>query len=918
MRHTYTKKKLSTAVLLITAGAAISWQCPTYAQDTDQSQPSVDVPKPQVQLQEIEEIVTIGRYLDSSQKLVAERMEDAFSTDLLGADMIGRLGDSTVASALRRVPGLTLVEDKFVYIRGLGERYSQTTLNGAQIPSPDLTRSIIPLDIFPTSVVESLRVQKSWSPDLSANFAGGGVDIRTKGIPDNFQFGFEVSSGFNSETNGKALTYPGGGNDNWGTDDGTRELSSNIQSQLTRFHGDISTQSILDEIRKSDSSATTADAAAVNRQVALDLYRDFRFEEKNVDPDYGIKANIGNNFIINEDWTAGVLVSTAYSNSWKNSNQISRDFTAPSEQYEDKEESTHSVNLTGTLNFGVTFTNDHQIDVTSLYLRNTDDESAITDMYNANRQRSSGLGFRNYDMRFEERELQTNQIKGTHYFGDATRSMLPILDKVLGFLPLDSNLSWFYSDSTSETSRPSEVRLNLRTLVDVPTGKVLSETINPSSSAANYKFTDLEDNVENYGWQVNIPLEFGDSTLELAGGYNYNRKTREYKQLEFNLGTASPQSTSILALPLDEFFSEPVVTNPINGFQLSTFGNNQSFIAATMTDAVFGSVDWTYNDTWRVVAGARWEDYRQVGLDWNPLGYTVNNPQISIDPNNPDKGIFTSDEIYPAIALTYMTEWWAETFQLRFGWSETAIRPDLREINDGSYRDPITGDLTEGCPTCVPSDVTNYDIRAEWYFSSGDSLTVTLFQKDILEPIDRTETAAAETRKFEIVNGESAEVYGVELEWLKELGFMGDVFDPFFLQGNLTLQDSELRTGTPGERNRADNPTNRVRELTNASDYVLNLVLGFDSEDGQHTASLAYNVFGERLYIAGRAGRPDGYEQPFHSLDLNYFWYPTDSITFNLKAQNILGDTIEIERDGVVELEQDPGTAFSASLSWAW
>ena len=87
-----------------------------------------------------------------------------------------------MAAALRRVPGLTLVQDKYVYIRGLGERYSQSTLNRAQIPSPDLTRNVIPLDIFPTSIVESLRVQKAWAPNLPANFAGGNVDIRTNSI----------------------------------------------------------------------------------------------------------------------------------------------------------------------------------------------------------------------------------------------------------------------------------------------------------------------------------------------------------------------------------------------------------------------------------------------------------------------------------------------------------------------------------------------------------------------------------------------------------------------------------------------------------------------------------------------------------------------------------------------------------------
>jgi hypothetical protein len=115
----------------------------------------------------------------------------------------------------------------------------------------------------------------------------------------------------------------------------------------------------------------------------------------------------------------------------------------------------------------------------------------------------------------------------------------------------------------------------------------------------------------------------------------------------------------------------------------------------------------------------------------------------------------------------------------------------------------------------------------------------------------------------------------------------------------------------------ANVPTNAVRPLSGASDYVVNVMLGFDSADAKHTASLIYNVFGERLYVAGRNGAPDGYEQPFQSLDLTYFWYPTPRVTVKAKAQNLLGDTIRIERSGVTTFEEDPGTVFSLSFSWA-
>jgi len=132
------------------------------------------------------------------------------------------------------------------------------------------------------------------------------------------------------------------------------------------------------------------------------------------------------------------------------------------------------------------------------------------------------------------------------------------------------------------------------------------------------------------------------------------------------------------------------------------------------------------------------------------------------------------------------------------------------------------------------------------------------------------------------------------------------------VQGNLTLQDSELVAGP-----QANVPTNPVRDLTGASDFVINMMIGYDSPNAKHTASLIYNSFGERLYVAGRNGSPDGFEQPFDSLDFTYFWYPTDRITIKLKGQNLLGDSVRIKRDNAITFEQDPGTLYAISFQWA-
>ena len=908
-----TRTTVSSSVAL----ALLSWQAMVTAQEQEAPESVISeptLPAAETSSGAIEEVVVTGRFLSYSQQLVNERIDDSYVSDMLGEDTISRLGDSTVGAALRRVPGLSLVADKFVYIRGLGERYSATSLNGAQIPSPDLTRNVIPLDVFPTSIVESLRVQKAWSPDLPANFGGGSVDIRTKGIPDSFLLNFEIGSGYNSLA-GDGYTYQGGDEDRFGTDDGTRALSGDVLAAINEYQGSVGVQQILTFMRRQDPSATLADAQLVNRNLALELNRNIGVKTKDVPLDASARASIGNKWLIGSEWELGFLAGGSYQNGWRNTEARARNFNFPDERTDNEDETTRSITMAGTGTVGLKFTDDHQIETTSLWLRNTDDETAVRDFFNENREKSDGLGFRNYRIKFEEREMLTHQVSGSHYLGEDTRQRLPgFLQGLARMLPDESSVSWFYSESEAETDIPNEVSVNSQTVTDPVTGAVESEAVLRDATAADFRFTDLNDEVVNHGWSASLPIEFNRNQLVLSGGYNHVRKARTYRQSQFSIGALAVADPSILRGPLDQVFSDENILNPANNFVFDRQGsNNESYIAATMTDAAFGAVEWTWNDTWKIATGARWEDYRQVAVSWNPYGFSQANPQVTTDPDVLERGTFTEDEIYPSASVTWMSDLWAETFQLRFGWSETAVRPDLREITEASYVDPITDDLTFGNPDVEPASVTNYDVRAEWFFSSGDNMTVSLFRKEIDQPIDFFESPASDTTiAREILNGESAKVHGVEIEGLKELAFLGGFFDTMFVQGNVTLQESELVSGS-----RPDAPTNPVRPLGGASEYVANVMLGFDSPGSKHTASLIYNVFGERLYVAGRNGAPDAYEQPFHSLDLTYTWYPTDTMTIKIKAQNLLDETVTIERQGITVFEQEPGINYSLGFSWS-
>ena len=276
--------------------------------------------------------------------------------------------------------------------------------------------------------------------------------------------------------------------------------------------------------------------------------------------------------------------------------------------------------------------------------------------------------------------------------------------------------------------------------------------------------------------------------------------------------------------------------------------------------------------------------------------------------------LFVEDDVYPALSLTRMfRDVWAEDFQVRLNLSETVARPDLREVSGSSYIDPLTETRIRGNPALVTSPIQNIDLRAEWFFENGDNFTVSLFYKDIERPIETVQGAGTDDNiSLTFINAEAGEISGIEFEWLKDLATLGPRFlEPFFFAGNLTLSDSELRVGDVGF-----NVTNPVRPMAQHSDYVGNLQLGFDSDNGAHTFTLAYNTFAERLFFAGRDGAPDAYEQPFDSLDFVYSFFPTDRLSLKFRVQNLLDEELEIAQNDTIIIAQELGTTMKIDVKW--
>lgn len=887
---TYSKltlRPLAKSVLLALASASYLSQ-PAWA-ETDTTAEAVESnASPSV-----ERIQVTGRLLSSAAITAAERRGQAQVSEFLDAEMIGRIGDSDVGAALKRVTGLTLVDNKFIYVRGLGERYSSTLLNGAMVPSPDPTRNVVPLDMFPTGIIDSLAVLKSYSVDQPASFGGGGVNIRTLSLPRERIFEVNLGTGFNTLNSDNGLTYSGGSDDWRGRDDGTRALPNQINQALDAY-GSLETIAIARTLGPLNAQ-TLSQAREINRELGTAFNRNMDVTDKSIGPDFDASVTYGDRIQLSDRWTVGAVASIAYDSSSRNIDEQERYFSitqgsnlTPLVRYDDISGTEYSTQLSGILSAGINYDSTHRLEGTHIYLLDTADEvklkvgDSIETINEPNRENMD------YSVRYEERTMVANQIRGKHAFEWLW----------------DLGVDWQWTDARARRYAPGEVEY--RYVRNTNADGVTTAALRRSDNAVQYVFADMRDSTENGSVDVRLPIDTNRWQLEFQSGYTYFQRARESEVDRFKFDSRGFSNLE-LQQSFSQIFSDQNILDPSKNFAISDItAQADDYVAAQQLDAAYLGIDALYNDTWRFTLGARYEDFRQVALPLNPA-----NGQIE---GNPADYPLLDDDWYPSAAVTWLFH---PDMQLRAGISQTVVRPDLREVTPVLYVDPITDFSVIGFAGLESSKLNNADVRWEWYLPSGNSLSVGAFYKDIDSPIETVEILGSDGNLLvSFRNAEQGRMYGVETEFVRRLGGLWQQapnwLEQFFVAGNLTLSDSEIRIQPLGE----SNITNRERRMSGHSQYVVNAQLGFDSFNERHSATLSYNVFGSRINFAGVDGKDDAYEQPFHSVDATYSYYPTERLTLKLSAKNILGERTEILQQGEILQARDPGTSLGASLTY--
>lgn len=831
----------------------------------------------------IEEVVAVGRYVPDTA--FASERESESVLDVITEQEISLAGDSTAAAALQRVTGVT-IQDDFVFVRGLGDRFSSTLLNGAEIPSPDPARRAIGLDIFPTDLVGGISVQKTYTPDLPGDFSGGAVRLRTRGIPEEFTGRIGVSTGANSRsTFQRGLTHAGGDYDFLGFDDGSRDVPD-VAAQLTN-----NGQRPLNELSPEE-----------NERVAESIPRVYNLRGLDLPMDTGIEGSLGGRTRLG-DVDVGLNFAAIYDQEWRYREEeraVVDGITGagrPNVASDGTLQRTENDVTTGAV-FGATgdFGPATTIDFVSLLSRQTTKGTFLSQRVD----RSGGENneIRQVDLEFIETQLLSNQLSGEHELGilnGATAGWQVVYSNAERDEPLTRTYSYSRSAGSDETFR-------------------LTSGPGTGGLPPVFKWEYLEDDTLDLGTDLALPTRFGALDGELKLGLRATQRDREYDitRWRFNLtpeGSRDETLQAALAFPSPEMIFTPGRIGP-EGFELVNAttpapggGNADSYDAEQDLFAGYLMGDFYIGNAYRVQAGARIED-SDILVTSRAVGGA----------GGVAEGRNEETDILPALNVTWFIN---DISQLRAGLSQTVNRPQFRELSPAQFRDPETRFETFGNPDLEQTTITSADLRYERYASGNEGFTVAVFYKDFQDPIEVITRGGGQggqgVRTF--VNSESAELYGLELDGrynLDSLGAGGSFLQDFYVAGNLALIESDV---TIGEDN-VGVLTNDSRRLQGQSPWVANLSLGYSNPLSQTDALLLLNVFGERIDGLGILGAPDAKEQPRPVLDFNLSQRFLQNWKVGLKLRDILDSEFEIKQGSVVQRSYRAGRSLSVSLGY--
>ncbi len=855
---------------------------------------------------QLETVVVKAEAIRTSESaLIAMKMRSSSIMDGISSAQMKLVGDGTAIEASKRVTGVSIEDGKYIYVRGLGDRYTRTTLNGIQIPGLDPDKNSLQMDIFPTNLIDNIIASKNFSAELPADFTGGLVNIETKAFPEKKIFKVSLSTSYNPSMhlNSNYLKYDGGGTDFLGMDDGTRDLPKgtdpvNIPTPLN-----------------SSGAQSKAFVQSFDPQLGA---------ERATSPvDFGASVTLGDQFLLKGEKkrTIGYIFSLSYQRSFKYYNDVTyseyqryQDPTQNELRYATIQEGEVAENmaLVGGMAGLAYKTQKSKFRLTALRLQSGTSRAGRFNIDND----GAAVGQSGYlaysdNLEYNERSLTNVLLAGDHSFDK---------DKW--------ELDWKLSPTWS-TSNDPDIRKTAFTYNSQDTFFSAGAGGNPSRI---WRYLDEINASAKVDVKRNYKLMDRDAKLMVGASHTY--KKRDYEILFFDVqffgGTQSwPNPTANQVLQPENIY--PSTTGNNIYYQSGNLALNPNAYSSNVNNTAFYvSNEMSLLPKLKSVVGVRAENYVQkyTGADQAyAAGDTINGTYLD------NEEVLSALDWFPSLNLIYSLK---EKQNLRFTYGRTIARPSFKELSFAQILDPITNRIFNGSlfkypnwnGTLVPTRINNFDLRWEMFMERGELISVSAFYKSFDNAIELVRIPAAQTStEFQARNVGLGQVYGAEFEVRKELGFITPALSKILFSGNVTLVRSRIQMTSIEFNSRksfekgGQNITD-TRDMAGQSPYVINAGFTYSNNDIGLNAGVFYNVKGPTLYIVGVGLYPDVYTEPFHGVNLsvNKAFGKDGRTAIDFKVDNLLNDRTEKFYQSYNASKQifdsmNPGTTFSLGIS---
>lgn len=809
-------------------------------------------------IEELAGVEIVGEVRRNSEVAMLMDMKNASTvTDGLSAQSFRKIGDSDLSGAIKRVTGVTVQGGKYVYVRGLGDRYTKTTLNGMSLPGLDPDVNAVQIDIFPTNVLENVSVSKTFSPDLDGDFTGGLVNVVTKNFPDkkSSQIGFGLAVTPGMTFNPDYILYNRQATAFTGFDFGNKELPFNP------YTNEIIPDPVLNDKTQEDLSRSFNPQMAAKKKTALPN-GSFSFSHGNkINKESG--ATLGYNAVFNYS-NETVFYKDFQSNDYlRDNNKTVEPLFQQIRRIGDVGK--NNVLWSGLLS-GAYKKNNNSYSLTILNSQSAETSASIRKNQDFNQNQATLI---ENILTYSQRTLSSAIVSGQHRLGIV-------------------EINWSNALSYSRVYDPDfrETRISI---TDGDT------TLSTGNGSGLFRFwRDLVEYNESFKLDVKFPIA-ERAFIKVGGIGTYKARTFEtfsYKHTRQNLSDIDFDPDWYLQ---EENIWTADVENPNNEagtYTIGTFQPANSYDARQDLITGYLLVNHSLFNFIKLIYGARVERTNMYYTGTNNSGSVVYNDSLVLNELN----------LLPSINAVFSLE---QKMNLRAGANRTLARPSFKEKSIAQIYDPITKRTFTGNIDLQQTMVNNFDLRYEYFISSKELFSVSAFYKQFDGHIELVSFATAPDN-LKPRNSGLAEVYGVEIELRKAIpGVESGFFSRLFLSTNVSLVESRVdmntvlvdNSGTTERELRENNlRTNETlgqfRPMSGQSPYAVNFALSYEDIERQTNVSLAYNVQGEQLTIIASGRVPDIYTIPFNSLNFNAYKSFGDDfqhrLTFGLN--NIMND----------------------------